>query len=386
MRLQHFPVLSFILTRAWAAREFLNEPDTDIDYALGDIVANGTLPPLSSIVGLPDFDWVARHHLNHTAYTYYRAGAAGEFSYRNNLEAFHRVRFRPRILVDITNIVSTLPTTILGYNFSAPFFISPCGNAGYGHPNAEINLVQGAHAGEILYMVSDFSTASKDAIRDARAPDQIMFQQMYTVPNKEDVKKQVQRAENDGFKAILLTVDSAGDGNRQRAARYGVGSADTDYTFFTWDYWQEIQSWTQLPVVPKGIMRVEDAVKAVELGAKAIYLSNHGGRQLDGVPAPLEIALEISEKAPWVFEKTEVFADGGVRYGADVLKMLALGVKAVGMGRPFMYANVFGVDGVKHAIDLMKREIAIDSANLGVGDLKKIDTSFVDYRPNGWFM
>ncbi|KAF9268844.1 S-2-hydroxy-acid oxidase [Marasmius fiardii PR-910] len=386
MLLKQFSVFTVFLNHVWAARQFLNEPDTDIDYALGDTVANGTLPNITSIVGLPDFDWVARHYLNHSSYTYYRSGAAGEWSYRNNLEAFHRVRFRPRVLVDITKIESSLPTTILGYNFSAPFFISPCARGGYGHANAEINFVQGANEGEILYIVSDFASASKDAIRDAKASNQVMFQQMYTSDNVEDVKGQVKRAEEAGFKAIILTVDSAGDGNRHRAARQGVGSADTSYTYFTWEYWKEIQAWTQLPVVPKGIMTVEDAVTATELGAKAIYLSNHGGRQLDGVPAPLEIALEIHEKAPWVFEKTEVFADGGVRYGADVLKLLALGVKAVGIGRPFMYSNVFGVEGVEHAIKLMKREISIDAANLGVGDLKKINTSFVDYKPNGWFM
>jgi isopentenyl diphosphate isomerase/L-lactate dehydrogenase-like FMN-dependent dehydrogenase len=134
---------------------------------------------------------------------------------------------------------------------------------------------------------------------------------------------------------------------------------------------------TTLPVIPKGIMTVEDAQLAVAAGAKAIFLSNHGGRQLDGSPSSLEVAIEIYNQAPEIFSQVEVYADGGVRYGTDVLKLLALGVKAVGLGRPFMYANIYGWEGVKKAIDLLKHEIAIDAANMGLGDLKKIDASYV---------
>jgi isopentenyl diphosphate isomerase/L-lactate dehydrogenase-like FMN-dependent dehydrogenase len=124
-------------------------------------------------------------------------------------------------------------------------------------------------------------------------------------------------------------------------------------------------------------MTVDDAKLAVAAGAKAIILSNHGGRQLDGSPSSLEVALEIYNSAPEVFTQTEVLADGGVRYGADVLKLLSLGVKAVGLGRPFMYANCYGKEGVEKAIALLKHEIAIDAGNLGVGDLKTITPDFV---------
>ncbi|KAJ8076413.1 hypothetical protein AAF712_000104 [Marasmius tenuissimus] len=379
-------VLSLLFTETLAARPFLNEPDTGIEESIGAEVANGTLPNVTSILGLPDFDWVARHRLNISSYTYYRAGAAGEWSYRNNLEAFQRVRFRPRVMIDVTNIEASLPTTILGYNFSAPFYISPCAIAGYAHEDGELNFVKGANEGKILYMVSDFSSKDKDSIRDAidKESNQVLFQQLYISADLNATRAQVKRAEDDGFKAIILTVDEAAEGNRHRGKRFGVGSANSDYTYFTWDYWKEIQSFTELPVVPKGINTWEDAVIAAKMGAKAIYISNHGARQLDGVPSPLEVALEIHEQAPWVFQQVEVFADGGVRYGADALKLLALGVKAVGLGRPFMYSNVFGVDGVKRAIDLFKNELAVDAGNLGVADLKQINTSFVSYKPNGW--
>jgi isopentenyl diphosphate isomerase/L-lactate dehydrogenase-like FMN-dependent dehydrogenase len=141
-----------------------------------------------------------------------------------------------------------------------------------------------------------------------------------------------------------------------------------------------------LPIIPKGIQTVEDAREAVKNGAKAIFLSNHGGRQLDTSPSALEVALEIYQEEPKIFKQVEVYADGGVRYGIDVLKLLALGVRAVGVGRPFMYANAYGVDGVAKAIDILKYELLNDAANLGVGDLKKIGPEFVNWKTtNQWF-
>lgn len=376
--------IALLAQSALAARPFLNEPDTGIQEVLSNLQP-GELPNITSIVGLNDFEYVARNKMNLSSYTYYRNGAAGEWSYRNNLEAYERVRFRPRVLVDITKIEQTLPTTLLGHNVSAPFFISPCARAGYAHDDGEVNFIKAAAAENILYMVSDFSSKSKDEIQAAKKAGQLLFQQTYVQDSLDAVREQLQAAEKAGFAAIVLTVDSAADGNRHRAARFGVGSADASYTYFTWDYYQQLRNMTRLPIIPKGIMSVEDAQKAVEVGAPAIFLSNHGGRQLDGVPSPLEIALEIHEQAPDVFKQTEVFADGGVRYGSDAIKLLALGVKAVGLGRPFMYSNVYGQEGVAKAIQLMKHELAIDAGNLGVPDLKKIDTRYVNYNFNHWY-
>ncbi|CZR58699.1 probable CYB2-lactate dehydrogenase cytochrome b2 [Phialocephala subalpina] len=363
-----FLTLLPLLASALAARPFLNEPDTGIEDVLGDI-AVGTLPPLESIVGLPDFEWAARGYMNTSAYTYYRNGAAGEWSYRNNLEVYNRFRLRPRVLTDITNIESTLPTTILGHNFSAPFFISPCARAGYAHPEAEAGLIRGAAANGILYMPALYAILSIEQIAAAKPANstQVTFQQVYLDTNNIASQAIFKRAEKAGSKAIIFTVDSAADGNRHRAARYGVGSADSSYSYMTWDVFHTLQNLTSLPIIPKGIMTVEDAQLAVANGAKAIIISNHGGRQLD------------------VFTQVEVYADGGVRYGADVLKLLSLGVKAVGLGRPFMFANAYGQEGVEKAITLLKHEIAIDAGNLGVGDLKKIDPSFVSWTNNNWY-
>ena len=134
---------------------------------------------------------------------------------------------------------------------------------------------------------------------------------------------------------------------------------------------------TKLPIILKGITTVEEALLAIEKGVDGIYLSNHGGRQIDHSPSPLEIAYEIHRNAPEVFEKTLVLADSGVRYGSDVLKLLALGVRAVGLGRPFMYANTYGVEGVVKAIEILKYEIAADAAQVGITDIQNIPASFV---------
>ncbi|KAB8236632.1 S-2-hydroxy-acid oxidase [Aspergillus alliaceus] len=375
-----------LLPAALATRPFLNEPDTGIEDVLGDTPA-GTLPDLKEIVGLPDFEWAARHYMNSSSYTYYRNGAAGEWSYRNNLEVYGRFRFKPRMLVDVTNIESTLPTSILGHNFSAPFYISPCARGGLAHPDAEKNFVKAAYEENILYIPSLYASLSVDEIAAAKPSNgsQTIFQQVYLNDNDTETKQLFEHVEKLGSKAIVFTVDSAADGNRHRAARYGVGSADSSYTYITWDYYKKLQNMTSLPVILKGIQSVEDVKLAVQHGAPAVILSNHGGRQLDGTPSPIEVALEIHQEAPELFEQIEIYADGGVRYGADVLKLLALGVRAVGLGRPFMYSNTYGVEGVKRAIQLLKHEIAIDAGNLGVAHLKKIDASYVKWANNGWF-
>ncbi|KAK7423929.1 hypothetical protein QQX98_000801 [Neonectria punicea] len=374
---------SALVSGAMAARPFLNSPDTGIELVLGDL-PTGELAELDSMIGLPDFDWAAEHYLPDRNYTYYRNGAAGEYSYRNNLEVFHRYRFKPRVLVDISDVESTLPTTMLGHNVSAPFFISPCARADYGSSSSELGLVKGAAEGGIIYIPSHYAHLSIEEIHAAKAEGQVVFQQLYLTSNDTVTQQEIDRSEKAGADAIVFTVDSAADGNRHRAARYGVGSADSDYSAFTWTYYQKLQKMTSLPVIIKGIGSAADAKLAVKYGAPAIVLSNHGGRQLDDSPSPLEVAIEIYKEAPEVFKKIEVYADGGIRYGGDALKLLALGVRAVGVGRPMMFANIFGTEGVAKAVKILKHEIAIDAGNLGVADLKKINPSYVNWTPTNW--
>lgn len=367
-----------LLGSAMAARPFLGNADTGIELALGD-TPKDTLPDLKDIVGLPDFEWVAERYLNESSWSFYRAGAGGEWSYRNNLESYGRLRFRPRVLTDITKVEATMNTTLFGHSFSAPIFMSPYGRAGYGHPDAELNLVKAAAEENVLYIASMHSTKSLDEIRDAKAPGQVTGHQFYNEGTDADTLEYFNQVKAAGGKAIFFTVDSAGDGNRHRAARWGVTSTNSDYSYLTWDYYKHLMNMTSLPIIPKGIQTVEDAKKAVAAGAPGIFISNHGARQLDFAPSALEVALEIYEEAPEIFQQIDVYADGGVRYGSDVLKLMALGVKAVGAARPFAFASVYGVDGIKKALKMLKHEIAIDAANMGLGDIHDIDATYVSF-------
>lgn len=309
-------------------------------------------------------------------------------------------------MVDVTNIEASLNTTILGYEFANPFFISPAAKAQYGHPDAELNLMKGAGAGGIPYIVSfplfpspqaskpeckvahhrqnqvsSYSSLPLEDIAAAALPNQTFFSQVYFTLNDRQNKALLQKSERAGAKAVVWAIDSPGSPDRQRAARYDVGSANTQFVKNTWEVYQQYRNWTTLPIVLKGIQNVADARAAVDHGVKAIILSNHGGRNLDGSPSSLEVALEIFNNDPAIFDEIEVLADGGIRYGTDALRLLALGVKAVGMGRPFMYSNVFGVEGVEKIIALMRNGIMNDAANLGLGDLKSINSSYVDWTP-----
>ncbi|TKX23432.1 FMN-dependent dehydrogenase-like protein 2 [Elsinoe australis] len=376
-----FSTLPLLATTALAAREFLNEADTGIELVYGNLTS-GQLPPLQGMQALPDFEWAARNFLSDTNYTYYRSASSGEYSYRNNLEVFQRLRFRPKVLNDVTGVGNTLNTTILGHRFSAPFFIAPAARAGYAHPDAEANLVRGANTGNILYMPALYASLPIEQIAAAKPANgsQVLMWQLYAAANFSVLENNIRRAERAGAQALVLTVDAPGAPIRHRAARFGQGSANTELVSLTWDLYNRLKNTTRLPIIPKGIQNAEDAQIAVRNGAPAIYISNHGGRSLDGSPSSLEIALDIYENPPEVFTQTEVLADGGVRYGNDVLKLLALGVRAVGLGRPFMYSNVYGQPGVEKLISILKAEIVSDAANLGVADLKKIDTSFLNLR------
>jgi len=200
--------------------------------------------------------------------------------------------------------------------------------------------------------------------------------QLYAQNNKTFNQGILDRAKKAGSQAIVWTVDAPADGAWVYGARFTIPPSDK-VTTFSWDFYDELKSMTDLPITLKGITSVADAKIAASKGVAGIVLSNHGGRHLDGSPAPLAVALAIHDSAPEVFKQTEVNADCGVRYGTDVLKVLALGMKAVGLGRSFMYANIYGTPGVERAIELLKTEILHDAINLGVTDLSQLDDSYV---------
>lgn len=177
--------------------------------------------------------------------------------------------------------------------------------------------------------VSGYSHVPFEELSAAAAENQTLFSQIYFKNNMTDNLAKIKAAEDAGSKGIVWAVDSPGSPDRQRAARYDVTSENKDFTKNTWDLYHVYRNATRLPIVLKGIQNVEDAQLAVQHGVEAIILSNHGARNLDGSASSLEIALEIYQEDPDLFNQIEVLADGGIRYGTDALRLLALGVKAV---------------------------------------------------------
>jgi len=288
------------------------------------------------------------------------------------------VLFRPRVFIDITKCDTS--TTVLGLPSSLPIFIAPAALAKLGNPEGEVNLTRGAGTAGIIQAMATNASNSIEELAAARvSPDQKLWFQLYVNKDRKVTERLLEKVVKSGaFSAIFITVDAPILGKREKDERLkqavmpvlsetsgagGVtaGAGPKSVTRALASYvardvmWEDI-AWvkklTGMPVVVKGIMTVEDALLALEYGCEGIYLSNHGGRQLDTSPPAMLTLLELHKHYPQIFKKMEVFLDGGVRRGTDVVKALCLGCKAVGMGRPFLFANTcYGYDGVMKAIE-----------------------------------
>ncbi|KAL2752027.1 hypothetical protein ACRALDRAFT_2030270 [Sodiomyces alcalophilus JCM 7366] len=372
-----------------AARPFLDVADTGFtDYLTKTAEwTEGKLPDLQDIRALPDFEFAAKQVLPEESWAFYRLAAGQEWGYRNNLDIWKKVPLRPRFMRDVTDLENNIGIELFGHNFSAPFFIAPAGNAGHSDPErAELNFMEASGDEDILYTAALYATKTIEELDAVKRNDtsngrQVIFQQIYTVDDLDITWTNIQRAVDTGAKAIVLTVDTPGSSVRVRGARHsGVDYPAASTRPHTWDVYDEIRARTDLPIILKGIQTVEDAKEALDRGVDGIYLSNHGGRQLEFSPSPIEIAYEIYRNAPHIFQQVPVLADSGVRTGSDVLKLLALGVRAVGLGRPFMYANVYGYEGVRRAIRLLKNEIIQDGWNLGISSLEDLNPNLLNVK------
>ncbi|KAJ7103392.1 FMN-dependent dehydrogenase-domain-containing protein [Mycena belliarum] len=359
-------------------------------------------PPLVRILSLADMEEVARKVLSHKAEAYYASGADDQITLTENARAFSRFFFHPRVMRPVGKCDPS--TTILGFKSSIPVFVSGAALAKLGHPLGEINIVKGAATTSIIQMVSSNASASPAEIIAAAESSQPLFFQLYKNTNDSVAEKRVREIEKLGYKAIFLTVDAVIPGNRENDAKSpwvvedlergsvklyveGEGPEDGDNVFgtagglvinddrdMTWEKtipW--LRSLTKLPIVIKGIQCVEDAVLAAQAGVDGILLSNHGGRQLDYSLPPMEVLYQLRKQRPDVFDKLEVYIDGGVRRGTDVLKALCLGATAVGMGRAFLYAqSAYGEAGVVKCIRILEREIITAMRGLGAATVKDL--------------
>ena len=347
---------------------------------------------------LSDLEEAASRKTDKSAWAYIQGGAGEEWTLRTNREAFHRRTLRPRVLVDVENL--EFGTTMLGTKVSAPFYVSPTASHGLVNRDAEAATAKAASKANILAAFSTLTSISLEDIAKAASTGPRWFQ-LYLQPEFLITKSLVERAEKAGYNAIILTVDMPVAGNRDRENQAGSPLAsptalgngrevvrplrnpivEGDRAHIrkeasnTWEAVGRLQQITRLPLVLKGILTGEDARQAVDHGAKGVIVSNHGGRQLDHAPASLDALPEVVDE---VGSEVEVYFDGGIRRGSDIITALALGARAVGIGRPILWALAAGGEaGVSKLISLLKTDLATVMALTGRRTLSEIDRSLV---------
>ncbi|KIY72782.1 hypothetical protein CYLTODRAFT_366932 [Cylindrobasidium torrendii FP15055 ss-10] len=372
-------------------------------------------PPLGRMLSLDDIEAVALKVLSHKAMAYYSSASDDEQTHHGNIRGFTRFFFNPRVMREVRQTDAS--TRILGYRSSLPVFVSAAGLAKLGHPLGEVNITRGCAKGGIIQVLSSNASSSYSEIAEAAAPGQTLFFQLYKSADDSAAEKRVKEIEALGFKAIFLTVDAITGGKRERDVRgpwylealetgketyhndddpllevsvdgTGGGLVSNDDQNMTWEKtipW--LRRVTKLPIVIKGIQCVDDAVLAAQAGVDAILISNHGGRQLDYSMPSIEVLYRLRRRHPEVFEKMEVYVDGGARRGTDVLKALCLGATSVGMGRPFLYAQTaYAEHGVAKAISILESEITKGMKFLGAASVKDLVPDMVervDWQPVG---
>ena len=355
-------------------------------------------PPARAPVNLHDFEARAESVLSPQTAAYYRSGADDERTLRDNCAAFTRHRLLPRMLVDVSR--RSTATTVLGAALRSPILFAPTAMQRLAHPDGELATARAAAAGGSIMTLSTVATCSIEQVAAARravAPDAVGWFQLYPQLDRGLTRTLVQRAEAAGYGAIVVTVDTPVFGRRESddhiPLHLPAGIALENFAgmdgyddveemsilqrfiarqdaAYSWDDVAELCAQTTLPVVLKGILRGDDAVRAAESGARGIVVSNHGGRQLDRAVATID-ALPAVVQA--VAGSIEVLVDGGVRRGVDVLIALALGARAVMVGRPVLWGlAVDGEQGVRAVLDMLNAELDRAMALCGcatVGDI-----------------
>jgi L-lactate dehydrogenase (cytochrome) len=373
------------------------------------------------IVNIEDMRQRARRRLPRAVFDFIDGGAEDEVSLRLNRTAFERITFRPRVLVDAGAL--DLTTTILGQPLATPLILAPTGLCGMAAPRAEVLAGRAAVNCGVIFTLSSMSGVSiEDTMREAPGPH---WFQLYVWRDRALTRSLVERAAAAGYRALVLTVDVQMLGQRERdlrngatvpprvtpanaidsaqkigwllqmarnpridfvnvaaATSRGTGRGPLSMAQYVNAQFDPTVNWKDLdwlrsvwrgPLAIKGIMTAEDARRAVDAGVDSVIVSNHGGRQLDGLPAPIDVLPEVVEA---VGERTQVILDGGVRRGSDVAKALALGARACMIGRPYLYGlGAAGQPGAEMAINLLRLELARVLTLLGRPTVRELDRS-----------
>lgn len=359
-------------------------------------------------VGVKEWEERARSVLARDAFDWISGGAGEEATLRDNRAAFERVRLRPRSL---TNTASrNLTVELFDTPSTAPFMLAPIGGQTVAHKDGEVAVARAAKATGVPMLISQAASHSMEDIAK-ECNDVPYWYQLYMVNDREVVASLVRRAEACGARALVFTVDTAMVGWRDRDLRNGyvpfledegIRQYTSDPVFrsrlaktpesdpkaagaavmqmfphpsLSWDDLSWLRDQTSLPIVVKGVLRGDDAQRAMKLGVDGIIVSNHGGRQLDGAVAALDALPEVRDA---VGPDSPVLMDSGIRRGSDVVKAIALGADAVLLGRPFIYGlAVGGEQGVEHVVTTLKAEIDLAFVLAGVAGVSDLDRSFV---------
>lgn len=361
------------------------------------------LPPLSQIppevVCLADYESLARERVTAQAWAYIAGGAADEITLRRNRTAFDELPLRGRVLASLKGGDTQLE--LFGQTFAFPILLAPVAYLKLAHPHGEMAAILGATATEAGFIVSTHASVELEQIAAEANPKRLWFQ-LYVQPDRAFTARLVQRAEAAGYSALVVTLDAPVNGNRNReqrarfalppgveaintrgipplpAYRGGRGSPLCGGILEDALRWEELgwlRSLTKLPILIKGIMDPEDAVRAIDAGVDGIVVSNHGGRTLDTLPAAIEalpiIAAQVKRRVPILF-------DSGIRRGTDILKALALGASAVLVGRPYVYGlAAAGASGVAHVVNILRAELEVAMALTGCRNLPAIDRNVI---------
>ncbi|KAG6366374.1 hypothetical protein INS49_000551 [Diaporthe citri] len=361
-----------------------------------------TKPLLDQCYNLMDFEAVARRIMKKTAWGYYSSAADDEITMRENHAAFHRIWFRPQILVDVEKV--DFSTTMLGTKVDMPFYVTATALGKLGNPEGEVLLTRAAKKHNVVQMIPTLASCSFDEIMDAAEGDQVQWMQLYVNKDREITRKIVQHAESRGCRALFITVDAPQLGRREKDMRSkfddagssvqsgqqtdnSQGAARAISSFIdpalSWKDIPWFKSITKMPIILKGVQRVEDVLRAVEAGVQGVVLSNHGGRQLDFSRSGVEVLAETMPRLRelGLQDRIEVFVDGGVRRATDIIKALCLGAKGVGIGRPFLYAmSAYGLEGVDRAMQLLRDEMEMNMRLIGCTSVDQLNPSLVDTR------
>jgi L-lactate dehydrogenase (cytochrome) len=390
--------------------------------------ANPAKRRLLRAVNVADLRRIARRRLPRGVFDYVDGAAEDELTARRNVDAFRRLEFRPRVLRDVGAI--DISTRVLGDVVSMPLVLAPTGFTRIICSDGELAVARAAAEAKIPYTLSSLSTRSIEEVR-AVSKGELWFQ-VYVWRDKHLLIELLERARAARYSTIVVTVDTAVLGRRERDVRrgftlppkvgFGTIADGLTHPSWTWDFlrhdpivfanvvgksvgdgtdavslstfvnsqfdsalsWRDIvwfrNQWAG-KLVLKGIQTVEDARVARDEGLDAIVLSNHGGRQLDGAPPPIDLVPSVASA---VGESLEIICDGGVRRGSDIVKALALGATACMAGRAYLYGlGAGGEAGVRHVLQLLHEDIRRTMALIGCGDIEQLNSDLILSRPSG---